>query len=493
MPIQQTHVQVQTHQQTQQQVQTQTLSPQQVMYVRLLELPVEALKDRVIREMEENPYLEVAPSPEDDYTGDPSATRDGDSAGGSENDGPTYDVRDDYSSEDDVPDYMLRQPRDSEGPAMEYGDTQSFYDHLMEQVGEFQLTDHQRQLLEYLVGSLDDDGLLRKSLQTLVYELETWHGIECTIQELEQVLHILWRFEPAGVGGRTLQECLIIQVRRGVREPQRSLMLQVLDKMWDEFERKRWDRIQQRMHLDDVQVEQLRREIRHLNPRPGTALGERMGEGSQHITPDFVVETDQYGVITMQLNNGDVPVVCLSEDLGQDLRTVDGQRPTEMTEDLRFRQRYAERGRQFIEAIGQRRLTMQHVMKAIIRLQKPFFQEGDEALLRPMRLDDVAQIAAVDISTVSRVTNNKYVQTSYGTYPLKWFFTAGSTQDGEDVSVRKVQAALREIIQNEDKARPMTDEALTQAMRQAGYSVARRTISKYREEMGFPVARMRKN
>ena len=464
---------LQTQEQTQQQVQVQQLLPQQVMLVRLMEMPVEALQHRVELECLENPWLERKEEEEGPiYNG--QWTMDN---GQSEKDDASYD----YRSEEDIPDFLSGVSHSNNAAEfMSYDDTLSLTDRLREQMADFELTDHEKELMEYLIGSLDEDGLLKKSLVILADEAEIYQGLNTNVAELERVLEVLQQFDPPGIGARSLQECLLIQVRRDENNPHRELLIKVLDKYFDDFIHKRWQRLGPRLHINQAQVEQLQREILKLNPRPGGSIGAKTSDRAQSIQPDFMVDTDEDGTITVTLSRGNQPSLIISSD-------ADGQQDT-------FVRQYVERGQMFINALQQRSETMMRTMQAIVKLQKPFFQTGDETLLRPMKLEDVAEATGYDISTISRVANSKYVETTFGTYPLKWFFTHKATQsnEGEDVTARQIMAALRQHIEKEDKRQPLSDESLTQLLQADGFNIARRTVAKYREQMGIPVARMRK-
>ena len=470
--------QIQEQSQTQGQVQVQQMLPQQVLLVRLTEMPVEALQHRVELERMENPWLEASPDPSEGENGGEG----GDSfSPPSEEAGEAADALFDYRSEDDVPDF-INGPSHSNNAAefMAYDDTLSLTDRLREQMADFELTDHEKELMEYLIGSLDEDGLLGKSLAILADEAEIYQGINTSAEELEKVLKVLQQFDPPDIGARSLQECLLIQVERDEDIPGRDLLIKMLGKYFDDFIHKRWQRIGQRLHIGEAQVEQLQREILRLNPRPGGSVGAKTADRTQSIQPDFLVDTDEDGTITVTLTRGNQPSLIISPD-------ADGQKDA-------FVRQYVERGQMFITALQQRAETMTRTMQAIVKLQKPFFQTGDETQLRPMRLEDVANVTGYDISTISRVANSKYVETTFGTYPLKWFFTHRATQnkEGDDVTARQLMASLRRLVDEEDKRQPYSDERLTQLLQQEGFSIARRTIAKYREQMGIPVARMRK-
>ena len=446
----------------------------QVLASKLVELPLDGLRERVEAELAENPYLETNNS-----DGGDGYIQDEGGVGGASD----YDARKDYSTEDDIPDYLLYQSSGAEAESMDSADTQSFYDQMMEQVAGCGLSGHDRQILEYLIGNLGDDGLLAKPLFQIADELSIYHYLDTTPEEVERVLHTLWRFDPPGVGARNLQECLIIQCkRRGYRSVpgHTPLLLKVLERNWEEISHNRWDLIQQRYKLSDMEVQMLRHEIRRLNPRPGSSMGEKATSSETHITPDVIVGIDQEGGIELTLNDGDMPTLSVSDDAMEMI-------------DVDYVRDYVNRGKLFIGAIMQRRQTIMRTMQAIIKLQRKYLLTGDETLLRPMRLEDIAKITKQDLSTVSRVCNSKYVETPYGTYPLRWFFTTQArTAEDEDVSIRKIHQALKEIIAQEDKSAPLKDDELALMLQQQGFDVARRTVAKYREHLGIPASRMRR-
>lgn len=485
-------------QQNQQQVQVQTLAPQQVLLARLTEMPVDALRQRVDNECMENPWLEKAgDSGAGEATGNGVADESTDMAAGSE--GGTDERVGDYGSEDDVPDHLFGNFQGQDKPEnRDYHSTLSFYDHLKGQIHEYDLTPHQQQVMEYLIGSLGEDGMLEKSLDQLADEAEIYQSITTDSREMEQMLHILWQFDPPGIGARSLQESLLLQMARLPHARYRKEAAEVLRSCFDDFMHKRWDKISQRLHLDGRTTEGVKREILRLNPHPGFSLGEQDGSAGIHVTPDFIVETDTDGNIIMTLNEGDMPSLVISDDATAKLSAYEnrGNRPLTRAEmeDMRFTRRYVERGQMFIQALMQRRETMMRTMRAIIDWQRPFFLEGDESLLRPMVLEDIAARTDYDISTVSRVSNSKYVQTSFGIYPLKWFFLhrAVRTADDGEMTQRAAMALLRELVDSEDKANPLSDDRLAVLMQQKGCPVARRTVAKYRGLLNIPSARMRR-
>jgi RNA polymerase sigma-54 factor len=484
--------------QVQSQQQLQTLSPLQILVVKLLELPTVELEDRVKSELLDNPALEEGKEETPENVADELSN--------SEDEGDTsYNALDDYRSDDDIPDYRLQEHNYSRNDRMEeipFSDTTSFYETLKDQLSEHDLDEHQRQLADYLIGSLDDDGLLRKPLDALVDELLIYMGVDTTVQELEYVLQVIQQFDPAGIGARDLQECLLIQIRRKAQTPegkQDSLLPleeKIISSFYKEFTTKHWDKICQQLGVSEEQCQQAIKEITRLNPRPGASMGEAIGKNLQQITPDFIVDIDDEGNVSFSLNNPNLPELRLNPDFSRQLKEQTGssvKQTRDQKEAALFLKQKIDAAQGFIDAIRQRQTTMTNVMKAIIELQHSFFQEGDEALLKPMILKDVAERAKLDISTVSRVCNSKYAQTPYGIFPLRYFFTEGFVkQNGEEMSSREVKKVLKELIDKEDKHHPLTDDELTRMMEDKGYPMARRTVAKYRMQLNIPVARMRR-
>lgn len=480
--------------QTQQQVQT--LSPQQILVVRLLELPALELEDRVHAELLENPALEEGPEQVD-------AGEDFDENLVDEN-GEQMEQEDfslgDYRTEDDIPDYKLKDnnysSKEEQAEEIPFSDAVSFYEILKEQLGERDLTEHQHRLAEYLIGSLDDDGLLRKSMESIVDELAIYVGIETSEKELEDILGIIQDFDPAGIGARNLQECLLLQIKRKEDNPLKQIETAIIERCYEEFTRKHWDKIMQRLNLPENKFKEAMGELVKLNPRPGSSLGESIGKNMQQIIPDFIVETNDDDTISLNLNNRNVPELRLSRSF-TDMLEEHTKNKANQTRDsknaMMFLKQKVDAAQNFIDAVRQRQNTLMVTMQAIIDLQRPFFLEGDESLLKPMILKDVAERTGLDISTVSRVSNSKYVQTNYGIYSLKFFFSDGyTTEDGEELSVREIRKILKDCIDNEDKLSPLTDDELSAILKEKGYPIARRTVAKYRQQLNIPVARLRK-
>lgn len=498
----------QIQEQRQEQKLQQTISAQQLLQAQLVELPITQLMERIETEMHDNPALET--SSEEDWPGLSEGSDYGDAVEGSDDQG-DYDLqreREERSDaldaalegigrdDEDLPVYHGGMPTGEEREEMVYGDSLSFYDQLVQQMNETELSERERDIMEYLIGSLDDDGLLRKDLDSICDELAIYHNVDVTTQEIEQVLSKLQEFDPAGIGARSLQECLLLQIARRDDSQLKKLMTEVIRHHFDEFTKKHWNRIRSALSLDELQAETLQKELRRLNPKPGSAMGEVVGHSMQQITPDFIVDTQDDGTIAFTLNSSELPQLQVSQsfaDLLKDYQQNKDGLTRQMKEALLYTRQKVEAAQSFIEAVRTRRRTLTLTMKAIIQLQHRFFEDGDEASLRPMILKDVAAKTGLDLSTISRVSNSKYVLTRWGMFPLKYFFSDGFvTESGEELSTREIKAILRDIIEAEDKRRPLSDDALSDALKQRGYPVARRTVAKYRDQLGIPVARLRK-
>lgn len=484
--------------QTQAQQQVQTLSPQQILVVKLLELPTLELEERIHSELLDNPALEEGKEPSEDH-------EDHEDNFATDEDGePNSDYGEDlslgdYRTEDDIPDYKLQENNRSKGETPEeipFSDNVSFYETLKEQLDIQDLTPEEKQLGEYLIGSLDDDGLLRKSTESLMDELAIYQGIYTSPEQLEHVLSIIQDFDPAGIGARSLQECLLLQIQRKENSPLKQIELDIIGKCCDEFTRKNKDKIIQKLGITEEQYNAATAELTKLNPRPGSSLGETIGKNLQQIIPDFIVDTEDDGTVTLTLNNRNVPELRLSREFTEmlDEHTRNKANQSKESKDaLMFLKQKVDAAQGFINAVKQRQQTLLSTMQAIIDLQLPFFQDGDESRLRPMILKDVAERAKLDISTVSRVSNSKYVQTNFGIYPLKFFFSDGyTTESGEELSVREIKRILKECVDNENKEKPYTDDELADMLKAKGYPIARRTVAKYRQQLNIPVARLRR-
>lgn len=473
--------QIQT--QAQSQVQVQSLSPQQVLEAKLLELSTIEIEDRVRAELDDNPALEEGyedrlndDDNEENYNSEPLEES----------------PHDDFLSEDDEPDFYTDRRKSPARELLEipYSESESFYDILNEQLAERELTEIQKKIADYLIGSLNNDGFLDKPLQSISDDLAFYHYLDVTPEQILEVLKIIQDFEPAGIGARNLQESLIIQLDR---KENNGLERSIISNCFDEFTHKHWDKIAIKLQVSQEEINRAITEIQKLNPRPGSALGESISKGQQLIIPDYIVErTDDE--LELTLNNFNIPELRISSSFVSMLdEQINSDNSSNKSAALYIKQKL-DAAKGFIQALKQRERTMYSVMQAIIRFQRDYFIDGDETKLRPMILKDIAEITGYDISTVSRTTNGKYVQTNFGILPLKFFFIDGvKTDSGEEVSVKEIHRILQEKIDNEDKNLPYTDEQLSVFLKESGYIVARRTVAKYREQLGIPIARLRKN
>ena len=491
--------------QKQEQKLVQRLSQQQMLQVKLLEMPLTEFEESVNAELDDNPALETVSSDDALYDGGERSAEGAaeesfeEQTEREEREDALDSALENIGRDDEMPETYYAYDKQSSGADYEemvYGDTVSFYDKLKEQMNEENLTEEQQEVMEYLIGSLDDDGYLRKDMETISDELAIYHNIDVTVSQLHDLLHVLQSFDPAGIGARDLQECLLLQIERREDRGTKSLLRELITHHFEAFIKKHWNKIQEGMNLSDYQVEELQQEIRRLNPKPGASLGETQGRSLQQITPDFIVDTADDGTISFSINSGHVPELKVSPSFTEMVEAYKNNKDgmsRQTKEALLYAKEKVDKAQGFIEAVKQRRHTLYITMKAIIDWQRRYFQDGDEADLRPMILKDIADKTGLDISTVSRVSNVKYAQTRWGTFPLRHFFSDGYvTEDGEEMSTRKIKVALKEVIAHEDKQKPLSDEALTKLMADQGYPIARRTVAKYREQMGLPVARLRK-
>lgn len=506
-------MQSQIQEQRQEQRLQQTISQQQLLQAQLIELPIQQLIERIDTEMHDNAALEPATSDLNDYPELPDYSENSESPENTE----SSDNPDDYEQQrereerqdeldlalesfgrddEDLPVYSGGRSSVDESEERVYGNTESFYDHLIEQVAMLNLTDRQRYIMEYLIRSLEDDGLMRATLEGIVDELAIYHNLDTTEKEVEGILKLLQKLDPPGIGARSLQECLLLQIDRRKESRQKELMRQVITDHFEAFTRKHWEKIGQALNIGEAETEELIQELRRLNPKPGASMGETIGRSMQQITPDFIVETQDDGTVTFTLNNSEVPQLQIAEtfaDLMKNYQNNKENMSRQMKEALLYTKQKVDAAQSFIDAIRTRQRTLYITMKAIIQWQHRFFEEGDEALLRPMILKDIAERTGLDVSTVSRVSNSKYAQTRWGMFPLKFFFSDGFVTDsGEELSTREIKATLRDIIDAEDKHKPLSDDTLSDMLKAKGYPVARRTVAKYRQQMDIPIARLRK-
>ena len=498
----------QIQEQSLQQKQSQIISHQQLLQASLVELPLMQLVDRVNTEMNDNPALELDSGYDDADNTEYSDFSDHSESSDTSEDYDVLTEREERQSalddalsnigrdDDELPVYHGGSAVAEDREEMVYGQTTSFYDQLKEQMVLLDMTDRQRAIMEYMIGSLDDDGLLRKRLDAISDELAIYRNIDASEEELREVQTLLQGFDPAGIGAASLQECLLLQIDRKDSSWLKDQMKRVVANYFEEFTHKHWDKIQASLSLSDDQAEQVFRELRKLNPRPGASLGETVGRSLQQITPDFIVDTHDDGTVTFTLNNGELPELKVSQSFIDSMDEFQQNREhmsRQSKEALLYIKKKVDSAQGFIEALKVRRHTLTITMRAIIQLQHQFFVDGDEASLRPMILKDVAEKTGLDLSTVSRVSNSKYAQTRWGTFPLRHFFSDSYvTQNGEELSTRQIKVALREIVDAEDKKQPLSDDDIKAALAERGFPIARRTVAKYREKLGIPIARLRK-
>ncbi|HAM08904.1 MAG: RNA polymerase sigma-54 factor [Bacteroidetes bacterium GWE2_41_25] len=477
-----------------QQKMLQKLSPQQIQMIKLLEVPTLQIEERIKKELEENPALEEGTEEEEVS----QETQEEDQFEEDDKDQDEFTL-DDYIEDDDIPDYRLQAKnttKDEERRAeIPFSVGFSFHEHLESQIGLRDLTDKQEILGQYIIGNIDEDGYLRRELINIVDDLAFLQNIETTEEELEVVLKIIQDLEPAGVGARTLKECLLLQIdKRDKSLPAVRLAYTILDSYFEEFSKRHYDKIIARLDIEESDLKAAIDEVLKLNPKPGGVYNDPFSKSSQPIIPDFILELSEDG-FDLHLNSRNLPELRLSSAYNEMLRSYskDKNQKKEMKDAVQFVKQKIDSAKWFIDAIRQRQNTLLLTMNAILEYQKEYFIDGDETRLRPMILKDVAEMTGFDISTVSRVANSKFIQTHFGILPLKYFFSEGlQTDTGEEVSTREIKRILQDCIDNEQKRKPLTDERLTEILQEKGYQIARRTVAKYREQLNIPVARLRK-
>ncbi len=480
----------------------QRLSPQQIQLMKLLQVPTAILDERIKEELEENPALEQADDDkiEDDFEKDEFTDVDEEDyqTEGSEEEYENIDISD-YVQEgdDDVGDYKLRDenyPEKDDGKVIPHKVEVSFIELMLQQLGMLNLSEKQTAIAEQLVGSLDDDGYLRREISAIIDDLAFRQNIDTSEEEVSNLLLQVQQFEPAGVGARNLQECLLLQLERKITQGEIiEVSIAVLEKYFDEFTKKHYEKIQRALNLSDEQLRAVINQIIKLNPKPGGTAGD--GEkNANYVIPDFFI-ANNLGKLELTLNSKNAPDLRVSQGYKDMLRDYDkGSKKDKQQKDaVIFIKQKIDSAKWFIDAIKQRQNTLLNTMEAIMNYQQSFFLTGDETTLRPMILKDIAERTNLDISTVSRVANSKFVQTEFGTYRLKFFFSESlQTDSGEEVSTREVKKILMDLIAEESKKYPYSDEILTDMLQEKGYNIARRTVAKYREQLNIPVARLRK-
>ena len=478
----------------------QKLSPQQIQFIKLLQVPTVSLDTRIKEELEDNPALEDLSlanlnEPEEQY---PDRDPDEDTFNSDEEKGEADEFNiEDYLQEDNINDYSSRYDQngddDEERKEMPIAVQSSFFESLQLQLDLLPLSDSDFRIGTQIIGSLDDDGYLRRPIMSLTDDLAFSQNIMAEDEEVEDMLKVIQSFDPAGVGARTLQECLLIQLRRkDPADPIIKKAVLVVEHYLDEFTRKHYDKLEKSLNLSSSELRAIVNEILKLNPKPGDS--NEVNTKQMQVIPDFhIVNND--GVLTLTLNSKNAPELKVSRSYQEMFDHYDkaAQRDKKMKEAVQFVKQKLDSAKWFIDAIKQRQQTLLKTMNAIMQYQYEFFLTGDDKNLKPMILKDIADRIMMDISTVSRVANSKYVQTEFGTFLLKSFFSeAIQTESGEEVSNKEVKKILEEHIGTEDKRHPLADEKLTDILKDAGYNIARRTVAKYREQMNIPVARLRK-
>jgi RNA polymerase sigma-54 factor len=471
----------------------QKLSPQQIQVIKLLEIPTMQLEQRIKKELEENPVLEI----ESDDPEGAAEMENSEPEQDNDVDNDEFSFDDYINEEDEIPSYKTavnNYSKDDKFTDIPFSAGITFHESLYDQLGMISLSETDRQLAEYIIGNIDDDGYLRRELLSISDDLAFNMNMEIEEEKLKEILHIVQQFDPPGVGARDLQECLILQLNRKKGE-HFELAKTIVSDFFEEFTRKHYDKIKKKLELSDEDLKEGIDQVLKLNPKPGSSYSNPMNKANQHIIPDFILDNLD-GELNLSLNQQNMPELKINDtylDMMHALAKQSKQKNKNQKDALVFVKQKVDSARWFIDAIRQRNHTLLITMAEIINFQKDYFKEGDEAKLRPMILKDIAEKTGLDISTISRVSNSKYIQTHFGIFPLKYFFSEGlQTESGEEVSTREIKKILKECIENEDKRKPLTDEKLTKILKEKSYNIARRTVAKYREQLDIPVARLRK-
>jgi RNA polymerase sigma-54 factor len=479
---------------------SQKLSPQQIQLMKLIQLPTQAFEQRLLEEMNENPALETGSDEEEIYEKDEFDNDDANDEFDDYDDNESEDTSDinidEYLSSDETPDYKTQannysdDDEERESPLVA---PISFHQDLINQLNTFILNDSEREIAEFLVGSIDDMGYIRRSIPDMVDDMAFTQGIYTDEKTVERMLHIIHELEPSGVGARDLQECLLLQLKHKTPTEYVALAIDIIENQFDAFTKKHYDKLLQKNAVSNEQLKTAIHEIEKLNPKPG---GSFTGSNkiTEHVVPDFAIRiVDDELVLT--LNGRNAPSLHVSKDYQEMMQTYKSSRDKSNAQKdaVQFIKQKLDSAKWFIDAIKQRQETLYVTMNAIMHYQQEYFLEGDETKLKPMILKDIADLVGLDISTISRVANSKYVETPYGTKLIKEFFSEAMKNDqGEDVSTLEIKKILQNVIEDEDKQKPLPDDQLAEILLEKGYPIARRTIAKYREQLDIPVARMRK-
>ena len=474
---------------------SQKLSPAQIQVIKLLEVPTLELEERVRQELEENPALEEGVETtdgNDDDAYDHEFNEDG---------GNNDDMNmDEYMPDDDIPDYKLQtnnSSKDDKHENIPISAGMTFHEFLFDQIALLDVNEHERALAEYVIGNIDDEGYLRRTAEAMVDDVVFQTGIQTTDAEMGRIIELIRnQFDPPGVAAIDLQECLLLQLDRKTLSPICELAIKIIRNHFDDFSKKHYDKIMRSLSIDDETLKNVIAEILRLNPKPGSAWSGNLLEKSMAtIVPDFILENTD-GKLTVHLNNSNIPELRVNNTYNEMMQDYVGNKENQtkgMKDAMMFVKQKIDAARWFIDAIKQRQQTLLVTMNAIINFQYEYFLEGDEVLLKPMILKDISEITGYDVSTISRVSNSKYIQTYFGIFPVKYFFSEAMTNEsGEEVSTREIKKILQETIENENKNKPLNDDRLAEVLKEKGYSIARRTVAKYREQLNIPVARLRK-
>ena len=479
---------------------SQKLSPQQIQLMKLIQLPTQAFEQRLLEEMNENPALESGTEDDEIYDNDEFNNDDANDEFDDYDDTDSEDTSDinidEYLSSDETPDYKTQannysdDDEERESPLVA---PISFHQDLINQLNTFILNDDEREIAEFLVGSIDDMGYIRRSTPDLVDDMAFTQGIYTDEKTVERMLHIIHELEPSGVGARDLQECLLLQLKHKTPTEYVALAIDIIENQFDAFTKKHYDKLLQKYAVSNEQLKTAINEIEKLNPKPG---GSFTGSNkiTEHVVPDFAIRIEEDELV-LTLNGRNAPSLHVSKDYQEMMQTYKNSRDKSNAQKdaVQFIKQKLDSAKWFIDAIKQRQETLFVTMNAIMHYQQEYFLEGDETKLKPMILKDIADMVGLDISTISRVANSKYVETPYGTKLIKEFFSEAMKNDqGEDVSTLEIKKILKNVIEEEDKRKPLPDDQLAEILLEKGYPIARRTIAKYREQLDIPVARMRK-
>ncbi len=470
----------------------QKLSPQQIQLMKLIQLPTQAFEQKLAQEIEENPALESGKEDDDEFK---DSNQDDYDDSETENIEPDINI-DDYLSDDEIPNYRLQSNNysaDDEDSRIPYSGGITFNQNLINQLNTYSIDDQDVQIAEFLIGCIDDSGYIRRSIEDIVDDLAFSENIFTTTEETEKVLKIVQNLDPAGVGARNLSECLLIQLKRKKETKDRKLAIEILDTSFNHFVKKHYNKLLQKFNISKEELISAISEIEKLNPKPGGTFSGNLIP-IEHIVPDFTLRINE-GVLEVSLNARNAPDLHISREYDNMLKgyAASKDKTKSQKDAILFIKQKLDAAKWFIDAIKQRQQTLMLTMNAIMHYQQDYFLTGDERNLRPMVLKDIADTINMDVSTVSRVANSKYVDTPYGTKLIKEFFSESMKNDqGEDISTREIKKILQTVIEKENKKKPLTDEKLSALLKEKGYLIARRTVAKYREQLDIPVARLRK-